>query len=50
MKTNFSVNTGKYHKYFEDYLEKDKWEKYIATFSDADYKTTSKPFLLCAFF
>ncbi|MEK7017006.1 aminoglycoside 6-adenylyltransferase [Bacillus sp. FSL R9-9410] len=38
MKTNFTVNTGKFGKHFEQYFEKDTWEQFKRTFSNAEYE------------
>ncbi|WP_002148678.1 aminoglycoside 6-adenylyltransferase [Bacillus cereus] len=38
MKTNFTVNTGKFGKHFEQYFEKDMWEQFKRTFSNAEYE------------
>jgi aminoglycoside 6-adenylyltransferase len=37
IKTDFSVSSGKNGKYFKKFLEPDLWEKYIRTYSDANY-------------
>lgn len=42
MKNDFSVNTGKCGKYYEEYLEKEWWDQYVATISDADYENIWK--------
>lgn len=38
MKTDFTVNAGKFGKYFEQYVEKDVWEQFKRTFSNAEYE------------
>ncbi|MBJ8008897.1 MULTISPECIES: aminoglycoside 6-adenylyltransferase [Bacillus cereus group] len=38
MKTEFTVNAGKFGKYFEQYVEKDVWEQFKRTFSNAEYE------------
>ncbi|HDX9610787.1 TPA: aminoglycoside 6-adenylyltransferase [Bacillus toyonensis] len=38
MKTEFTVNAGKLGKYFEQYVEKDVWEQFKRTFSNAEYE------------
>ncbi|EJS55308.1 hypothetical protein ICG_03570 [Bacillus cereus BAG1X1-3] len=37
MKTDFTVNVGKFGKHFEQYIEKDMWEQFKRTFSNAEY-------------
>lgn len=38
MKTEFTVNAGKFGKHFEQYVEKDVWEQFKRTFSNAEYE------------
>ncbi|PFS16130.1 aminoglycoside adenylyltransferase [Bacillus cereus] len=38
MKTDFTVNVGKFGKHFEQYIEKDMWEQFKRTFSNAEYE------------
>ena len=38
MKTDFTVNTGKFGKHFEQYIEEDMWEQFKRTFSNAEYE------------
>ena len=38
MKTDFTVNAGKFGKHFEQYIEKDMWEQFKRTFSNAEYE------------
>lgn len=38
MKTEFTANAGKFGKYFEQYVEKDVWEQFKRTFSNAEYE------------
>lgn len=38
IKTDFSVSSGKYGKYFKKFLEPDLWDKYVKTYSDANYE------------
>lgn len=35
IQTNFSKSAGKLGKYFEDFLEKEEWEEFVATYADA---------------
>jgi len=37
MNTGFSINSGKYGKYFKRYLEPDLWDMLLGTYADADY-------------
>lgn len=37
IKTDFSVSSGKYGKYFKEYLEKELWDMYVKTYSDGNY-------------
>lgn len=46
IKTNFTVNAGKFGKYFEQYLEDDLWKQYIETFSNAEYENIWKSFFV----
>ena len=45
MKTDFTVNTGKFGKHFEQYFEKDMWEQFKQTFSNADSENVWESFL-----
>lgn len=36
--TDFSVSSGKLHKYFKQYLPSDFYEEYIKTYTDGDYQ------------
>ena len=38
IRTEFQVNPGKYGKYFERYLEPEKWELLLQTYADAGYE------------
>ncbi|TKI95414.1 aminoglycoside 6-adenylyltransferase, partial [Bacillus wiedmannii] len=38
MKTDFTVNAGKFGKLFEQYIEKDMWEQFKRTYSNAEYE------------
>ncbi|PGU12012.1 aminoglycoside adenylyltransferase [Bacillus cereus] len=38
MKTDFTVNTGKFGKHFEQYVEEDMWKQFKKTFSNAEYE------------
>jgi aminoglycoside 6-adenylyltransferase len=40
VKTDFSINPGKYGKYFQRYLEPDLWELLLKTYADASYDHT----------
>ncbi|MEK4706786.1 aminoglycoside 6-adenylyltransferase [Bacillus sp. FSL R10-2780] len=46
MKTNFTVNTGKFGKHFEQYVEKDTWEQFRKTFSNAEYENIWQSFFV----
>ncbi|TKI86425.1 aminoglycoside 6-adenylyltransferase [Bacillus mycoides] len=46
MKTNFTVNTGKFGKHFEQYFEKDTWEQFKRTFSNAEYENIWESFFV----
>ncbi|RWS42791.1 aminoglycoside 6-adenylyltransferase [Bacillus mycoides] len=46
MKTNFTVNTGKFGKHFEQYVEKDMWEQFKKTFSNAEYENIWESFFV----
>ncbi len=46
MKTDFTVNTGKFGKHFEQYIEKDMWVQFKRTFSNAEYETYGSHSLL----
>jgi aminoglycoside 6-adenylyltransferase len=46
MKTNFTVNTGKFGKHFEQYVEKDTWEQFRKTFSNAEYENIWESFFV----
>lgn len=36
--TDFSVSSGKLHKYFKQYLPLDVYEEYVTTYTDGDYQ------------
>lgn len=38
IKTNFTKSAGKCGKYIEDFLDKDEWNEFVATYSDANYE------------
>ncbi|MED2867553.1 aminoglycoside 6-adenylyltransferase [Bacillus thuringiensis] len=38
MKTDFTVNAGKFGKHFEQYVEEDMWKQFKKTFSNAEYE------------
>ncbi|MED0964482.1 aminoglycoside 6-adenylyltransferase [Bacillus paramycoides] len=46
MKTGFIVNTGKFGKHFEQYFEKDMWEQFKKTFSNAEYENIWESFFI----
>ncbi|MED1555755.1 aminoglycoside 6-adenylyltransferase [Bacillus paramycoides] len=46
MKTGFTVNTGKFGKHFEQYFEKDMWEQFKKTFSNAEYENIWESFFI----
>lgn len=51
VKTNFEVNTGKFSKHFEKFLEPALWEMLLRSYADADYqKTWVALFEMCALF
>ncbi|MEH7670179.1 aminoglycoside 6-adenylyltransferase [Bacillus sp. JJ689] len=46
MKTDFTVNTGKFGKHFERYIEEDMWEQFKRTFSNAEYENIWESFFV----
>ena len=38
LKTGFAKNPGKYGKYYQRYLEPERWELFERTYPDADYE------------
>ncbi|EJS75590.1 aminoglycoside 6-adenylyltransferase [Bacillus cereus] len=46
MKTDFTVNTGKFGKHFEQYIDKDMWEQFKQTFSNAEYESIWESFFV----
>jgi len=49
--TNFTKSAGKLGKYFKDFLEKDEWNEFLATYSDSDYENLWKSlFTMCDLF
>ncbi|HDW3058956.1 TPA: aminoglycoside 6-adenylyltransferase [Bacillus cereus] len=46
MKTDFTVNTGKFGKHFEQYIEEDMWEQFKRTFSNAEYENIWESFFV----
>ncbi len=40
MRTDFSINPGKYGKYYQSYLEPELWDLLLQTYSEADYDCT----------
>ncbi|AIE79149.1 aminoglycoside 6-adenylyltransferase [Bacillus tropicus] len=46
MKTDFTVNTGKFGKHFEQYIEKDMWVQFKRTFSNAEYENIWESFFV----
>lgn len=51
IKTNFTQSAGKLGKYLEDFLEKDEWNQFVATYSNADYENIwHSLFIMCGLF
>ncbi|PEO12330.1 aminoglycoside 6-adenylyltransferase [Bacillus wiedmannii] len=46
MKTDFTGNAGKFGKHFEKYIEKDMWEQFKRTFSNAEYENIWESFFI----
>ncbi|MEK4601307.1 aminoglycoside 6-adenylyltransferase [Bacillus sp. FSL L8-0099] len=46
MKTKFTANAGKFGKYFEQYVEKNVWEQFKRTFSNAEYENIWDSFFI----
>lgn len=46
MKTDFTVNAGKFGKHFEQYIEKDMWEQFKRTCSNAEYENIWESFFV----
>ncbi|MGR4032559.1 aminoglycoside 6-adenylyltransferase, partial [Bacillus sp. ZZQ-131] len=46
MKTDFTVNAGKFGKHFEQYIEKDMWVQFKRTFSNAEYENIWESFFV----
>ncbi|MGH0541604.1 aminoglycoside 6-adenylyltransferase [Bacillus cereus] len=46
MKTDFTVNAGKFGKHFEQYIEKDMWEQFKRTYSNAEYENIWESFFV----
>ncbi|MGH0427862.1 aminoglycoside 6-adenylyltransferase [Bacillus hominis] len=46
MKTDFTVNTGKFGKHFEQYIDKDMWEQFKQIFSNAEYESIWESFFV----
>ncbi len=46
MKTDFTGNAGKFGKHFEQYMEKDMWEQFKRTFSNAEYENIWESFFV----
>lgn len=40
VKTQFSINPGKFGKYFKKYLEPELWERLLKTYADASFEST----------
>ncbi|MEH7353623.1 aminoglycoside 6-adenylyltransferase [Neobacillus drentensis] len=38
IQTNYSKSTGAFGKYLENFLEKDEWNEFVATYTDAHYE------------
>jgi aminoglycoside 6-adenylyltransferase len=36
--TDFSISSGKYGKYFKEYLEPELWDMYVKSYSDSNYE------------
>lgn len=51
LNTDFSVSSGKYGKYFKEYLEPHLWDKYVKTYTDSSYENLWKAlFAACELF
>lgn len=49
--TNFEKSSGKFGKYFKDFLEKDEWNEFLATYSDPNYENLwNSLFKMCDLF
>ncbi|HFJ9263557.1 TPA: aminoglycoside 6-adenylyltransferase [Bacillus paranthracis] len=46
MKTDFTVNAGKFGKHFEQYFEGEMWEQFKHTFSNAEYENIWESFFV----
>ena len=46
MKTDFTVNAGKFGKHFEQYFEGEMWEQFKRTFSNAEYENIWESFFV----
>jgi len=46
MKTDFTVNAGKFGKHFEQYFEGEMWEQFKQTFSNAEYENIWESFFV----
>ncbi|MED2839182.1 aminoglycoside 6-adenylyltransferase [Bacillus wiedmannii] len=46
MKTDFTGNAGKFGKHFEQYIEKDMWEQFKRTYSNAEYEDIWESFFV----
>ncbi|MCU5606042.1 aminoglycoside 6-adenylyltransferase [Bacillus cereus] len=46
MKTDFTVNAGKFGKHFEQYIEEDMWVQFKRTFSNAEYENIWESFFV----
>lgn len=50
-KTNFTLSAGKFGKHMADYLEKDEWEAFVSTYTDANYENIWESlFIMCDLF
>jgi aminoglycoside 6-adenylyltransferase len=50
-KTEFSINPGKFGKYYQRYLDPNEWSLLLKTFADADYEHTWEAlFAMCVLF
>jgi aminoglycoside 6-adenylyltransferase len=51
IKTNFSVSAGKLGKYFEDFLDREEWNEFVATYGDAKEENIwNSLFIMCEIF
>lgn len=51
IKTNFTKSAGKLGKYLEDFLKKEEWEQFVATYTDANASNIwNSLFIMCELF